>query len=102
VTSGVVLGDKPKIYYRWEGGREGSEGQVFGGHGVIAFEDDTLDSAGGYYFDTNFARLAEGALTRVKHCRFYRCSAADEKLMRQPFSNEALALIKRRLKSLRG
>jgi len=102
VVSGVVPGKKPKIFYRWEGEHEASIGQTYGGHGVITFDDEKLETAEGHFFDTNFAQITEGAMTRVKHFRLYRCSAEDVETMQKPFSDKAQALIKKRLKSLQG
>lgn len=102
VTTGVVLDATPKIDYHWEGEHESSPGETSGGHGVINFDDgETLVSADGHYFDTAFARINEGAPTRVKRFRLYRCSDDDERTMKHPSSDEALALIKERL-ALRG
>jgi hypothetical protein len=104
VTSGVTFGgEQAKIDYRWEGTHEGAEGQTYGGHGVITFDDvERLDAAEGYFFDTNFAHIDQGAPTRVKHFRVYRCTVEEVQIMQQPNSNAALALIKKRLNSLRG
>jgi len=102
VTTGVVLGPNPKLEYRWEGEHETSPGETYGGHGVINFDDsETLRSADGHYFDTDLALIKEGAPTRVKRCRLYRCSEEDVRKMQQPFSDEAVALVKERL-GLRG
>jgi hypothetical protein len=49
VSSGVALGDKPKINYRWEGEQDTSIGQTFGGHGVITFDNETLETGGGLF-----------------------------------------------------
>lgn len=100
LTSGVVYGEKPKIYYRWEGEHANAIGQTYGGHGVITFDDERLETAEGYFFDTNFAHVADGAPTRVKHFRLYRCEAGDIRTMQHPFSRNARALIAARLKSL--
>lgn len=104
VTSGVVLnGLSAKIDYRWEGTHLGSEGQIYGGHGVITFDQAARPDAGeGYFLDTNFAHIAQGAPTRVKHFRVYRCSADDEQVMQQADPRASLALIKKRIKSLAG
>jgi hypothetical protein len=103
VGTSVMLGEKPKVYYRWEGEHEDAHGQTYGGHGIMIFDDnDRLETAEGYFFDTNFAQIKEGARTRVKHCGLYRCNADDVQTMQQPFSDEALALIKNRLQTLRG
>ncbi len=104
VTSGVALeGTKPRIDYRWEGTHLSSEGQTYGGHGVIRFDDAArLDAGEGYFFDTNYAQVNQGAPTRIKHFRVYRCSAEDDQVMQQPNPRAALALIKARIKSLSG
>jgi hypothetical protein len=102
VASSVVLGDKPKIYYQWEGQHEAGVGQTYGGHCVITFDDGRLASAEGQFSDTNFARLAEGETTRVRTFRLYRCDASEKKTMQRPFSRAAKALVKKRLKDLRG
>jgi hypothetical protein len=73
------------------------------GHGIIAFDDnDYLETAEGYFFDTNFAQIKDEARTRVKHFGLYRCPAGDVEKMRRPFSREARALIKNRIKTLHG
>ena len=104
VTSSVVLdGEKPKIDYRWEGAHASSVGQIYGGHGVIVFDSHAqLDTAEGYFFDTNFAHVAQGASTRVKHFRLYRCPPDEVAIMQQPSPKAAEALIRKRIKSLVG
>jgi hypothetical protein len=41
-------------------------------------------------------------LTRVKHFGFYRCSAVDEKIMGQVWSNDARRLVREKIASLSG
>jgi hypothetical protein len=53
VITGVVLGQEPKIYYRWEGEHDKTHGQTFGGGGYIEFESHDLISANGYFYNTN-------------------------------------------------
>jgi len=98
VTTGVVLGRKSRIFYRWEGEHQDAHGQKYGGHGVIDLDDDRLSSGEGHYYDTNFALIPEGAVTRIKHFGLYRCDAEDTKLMEKPWTDEAVALVKERLK----
>lgn len=101
VTTGVVLGNKPRVFYRWEGEHQDAHGQRYGGHGVIHLDDDRLSSGEGHYYDTNFALIPEGAVTRIKHFGLYRCDAEDARLMEKPGTDEAIALVKERL-NLRG
>jgi len=102
VVSGVVVDGPPRIHYRWEGEMESDHGQKYGGGGYIEFDSPELASGRGYYYDTNFAQLAAGAHTRVKHFGLYRCEDPDVEIMKQSWSDEAVKLIGARLKSLRG
>ncbi len=97
VVAAIVPGDQPVIHYRWQGEHDASHGQTYGGGGQIRF-DPGLNSADGYFYDTNFAQIAQGAHTSVKHFGFYRCSAADELVMNTRWSPAARALIAERLK----
>lgn len=102
IASRIVLGTKPKIQYLWGGQRMGTRAQELAGHGVIEFDDDRLESGGGYFYDTNFTAIKDGtAPTREKNIRLYRCSADEVQKMRQPTSAAANALIKNRLRALR-
>jgi len=101
VTTGVVLGEKPRVFYRWEGEHQDAHGQRYGGHGVIDLDDDRLSSGEGHYYDTNFALIPEGAVTRIKHFGLYRCDAEDTRLMEKPWTDEAVARVKERL-NLKG
>lgn len=101
VITGVVLGEEPKIHYRWEGQHDKMHGQTFGGGGYIEFDDSELSSASGYFYDTNFAEIQSGAHAQIKHFGLYRCEAADEEKMKKRYSDEAAQLINERL-SLSG
>ncbi len=101
VASAVVPGERPKVHYRWEGEHDDSIGQLYGGHGLIHFTDASLAHAEGYFFDTNFAHVREGALTRVKRFRLARCSAEEVGVMQQSSSAAAQKLMGRKLKELR-
>lgn len=100
VTTGVLLesNQKSKVFYRWEGEHEDAHGQKYGGHGVMVLDDDRLISGDGYYYDTNFAQLHDGAVTRVKHFGLYRCSEDDVRTMAKSWTEEAENLVKERLK----
>jgi hypothetical protein len=100
ITTGVTIdkNSKPKVSYRWEGEHEDAHGQKYGGHGVIDLDNDRLASGDGHFYDTNLAKLQEGAVTRVKHFGLYRCSAEDERIMERPWTEEAEALVNERLK----
>ena len=102
ITAGVLLGEMPTVYYRWEGEHEISRGQKYGGGGVIYFDDDRIETGYGHFYDTNFALIEKGALTRVKNFGLYRCEASEIEIMKQPFSDDAKALITERLETLRG
>jgi len=102
ISTGVVLGDQTKVYYRWEGEHEDAHGQAYGGGGQIVFDNDKLETGEGYYYDTNFALLPEGALTRVKHFGLCRCTFEEIEVMKQPRSKEALTLRQDRLTTLFG
>jgi hypothetical protein len=99
---GIVLGDRPVIYYRWEGEHDENRGQTYGGGGRVLFDNLELVSASGYFYDTNFALLEIEATTRIKHCAFYRARADDVETMRTPSSEKAGALVKRKLDELDG
>lgn len=101
VTSGVTLGDRPRIVYYWEGAHDNAQGQTYGGAASTVFDDGTtLQTAKGYYYDTNLALIADGATTRVKHFRLYRCDPADTEIMRRPGSEDAARLVRERVRSL--
>lgn len=108
VVSGVVQGSPTKLYYRWQGENAAAHAQVFGGGGYIEFADDEYDAANGFFYDTNFTLVDEGAKTRVKHFRMYRCDADDQTIMSRrgaadaQEATEAIELVRRRLESLRG
>ena len=102
VVTGVTLGEETKIYYRWEGEHDKAHAQIYGGGGYIVFDDDQMNTASGYYYDTNFAQIGEGAHTLVKHFGLYRCDAADEQIMNKRWSEEARRLIRDRIAGLSG
>lgn len=102
IVTSALLGKEAKIHYRWEGGHEQQHGQIFGGGGYIVFDDDRLTTARGYFYDTNFTQIADGAHTRVKHFGLYRCESTDEETMKMRWSDAAMQLIKNRIASLRG
>jgi hypothetical protein len=101
VITGVTFGDMPKIYYAWEGRHLDNVGQEYGGHGVVSLVDPQLQEAEGYFFDTNFARIAEGAHTVVKRFRLSRASPGDVAIMRHPYAPEARQLVRQQLRNLR-
>jgi hypothetical protein len=100
LTSSVLLGARPRLFYQWEGEHDAAHGQVYGGGGVILFESG--DSGHGYFYDTNFAMIRQGAQTRVKRFRMYRCSAREIAIMSTPWTAEAELLIRRKLRELKG
>jgi predicted nucleotide-binding protein len=102
IIAGVILGAKPRIYYRWEGKHDATPGQEFGGGGVINFDNLQLESGGGYFYDTNFALLDIEPTTRRKHFGLYRCSAEEVKLMQDQWSDDAKTLRQHKLKTLIG
>ncbi len=103
VTSGVLLSEQPaQVHYRWEGEHQDAHGQTYGGHGIIILEDDELTRGEGWFFDTNFARVSQNAVTRVKHFRVYRCSPGEVETMMDTTSDAARSLIADRLQKLRG
>jgi hypothetical protein len=102
VITGVGLGKEPKIHYRWKGEHDKQHGQTFGGGGYIVFEDDELNSASGYFYDTNFAEIYAGAQTRVKHFGLYRSAPEEVEIMKNRGSDETHQLIRMKLVSLRG
>ena len=102
VLCGVVPGDRPVVYYRWEGEHDEKRGQTYGGGGRVLFDDSRLASASGYFYATNYALLEFEATTRIKHCGLYRVSASDEVTMRDRGSKKAKTLVRRRLKGLDG
>jgi len=102
VVTGAILGKEAKIHYRWEGGHEHQHAQTYGGGGYIVFDDDALSTASGFFYDTNFTQISDGAHTRVKHFGLCRCDPADEEIMKTRWSVEATQLIRSRIASLRG
>jgi predicted nucleotide-binding protein len=102
VVTGAILEKEPKIHYRWEGEHEDQHAQIYGGGGYIVFDDNTLSSGSGFFYDTNFTQITEGAHTRVKHFGLYRCDPADEEIMKKRWSSEATQLIRDRIASLYG
>jgi len=101
-SSGVLLSGRRRVHYRWEGEHQDAHGQIYGGHGVIDLDDMPPDSGQGWFFDTNFAQMSTGAITRVKHFRLYRCTPEEVAMMRNPGSDAAQVLIMSKLATLRG
>ena len=103
VVAGVTtVKSRVRLSYRWEGEHEKEHDQTYGGGGHITFDDDSLSSGAGYYYDTNFASIAAGAHTRVKHFGLYRCDPADELIMSKPQSSAAKKLASERAAALDG
>lgn len=102
VITGIMLGKEVEIHYRWEGEHEQQHGQIYGGGGCIVFDDDTLSTASGFFYDTNFALISNGTYTRVKHFGLYRCDSTDENIMKRRWLPEAKQLIRSRIFSLSG
>ncbi|MGA9536921.1 MAG: nucleotide-binding protein [Desulfobacterales bacterium] len=102
VVTGTILGKEAEIHYRWKGEQEQQHAQIYGGGGHIVFDDDTLSTASGFFYDTNFAQISDGVHTRVKHFGLYRCDRADEEIMKKRWSREAKQLIRSRIASLSG
>jgi hypothetical protein len=104
LTTGVDLdGSKPRLFYQWGGTHHREEGQNIGGPGVFTFHDkERLQTAEGYYFGTNFAEIARGAPTRVKHTWLHRCTPDDVAIMENPSPGHARTLVCERIASLRG
>ena len=50
----------------------------------------------------NFAHVAEGAPTRVKHFGLYRCSVDEVRTMQPPLSQAAQDLVAAKLTALQG
>ena len=102
IVTGVVLGDQPTVYYRWRGKLDESPGQILGGGGEIVFADRQLQTGSGYFFDTNFAKLGDGAYIRVKLFRMYRSTSVEIGVMKTSWTDDASALIKRKIAVLMG
>jgi hypothetical protein len=102
VVTSAILGREAKIHFRWEGDHDHEHAQTYGGGGYIVFDDDTLSTASGFFYDTNFTQISDGAHTRVKHFGLYRCDPADEEIMKKRWSREARQLISTRNASLSG
>jgi hypothetical protein len=103
VVSGVELsGSKPKVSYRWEGEFDEAIGQKYGGGGRFEFDDWELNTARGYFYDTNYALLKSNAKTTLKRFGLYRCQPHEVETMRSPWSEEASTLIRKKLSTLRG
>jgi hypothetical protein len=104
VTTGVELeGLKPTVFYQWAGTHRNAEGQNIGGPGVFFFDDKDRPKIGdGYYFGTNFAEIAKGAPTRVKHVWLYPCTEGDIAIMDEQSPARGEELARDRLASLRG
>jgi len=100
INTGVLLAGRRTVFYRWEGEHEEARGQTYGGGGVINLADEKLTSGEGYFYDTNFAQIPQGALTRVKNFRLFRCDPQDVAIMKKPWTKKAAALIKSKLEEL--
>jgi hypothetical protein len=101
INSGVLLAGRRTVFYRWEGEHEKSRGETYGGGGVIYNLDNNLTSGEGYFYDTNFAQVPQGAPTRVKNFRLFRCDPQDVPVMKKPWTRKAAGLIKSKLETLR-
>lgn len=99
LTTSIVLGPRPMVFYQWEGAHETARGETYGGGAVIRFEGN---SSHGYFYDTNFARIKRGARTVIKNVRMYRCTPGEARVMREPWTEEARALLLRKLRVLKG
>lgn len=102
VATGVAIGGSPAVYYRWEGQVEEETGQIYGGGGRFIFDDLDLNTARGYFYDTNFALLKGGGRTRIKRFGMYRVSTDEEEIMKTPWSAHARRLVRKQLKKLKG
>jgi hypothetical protein len=103
VVSGVELSaTKPMLSYRWEGEYEESHGQRYGGGGRITFDDPTLNTGQGYFYDTNYALLASDPSTRIKRFGLYRCTPEEIDAMARHWTEEAKLLRRMKLSSLHG
>jgi len=101
-ATGVLMGGSPIVYYRWEGQLEEDTGQIYGGGGRFAFDDLDLNSARGYFYDTNYALLKGGGKTHIKRFGMYRVSQEETEIMKTPWSAQARKLIQKKLKKLKG
>lgn len=102
MATGVVMSGSPIVYYRWEGQIEEDSGQIYGGGGRFAFDDLDLNTARGYFYDTNYALLKGGGKTRIKRFGMYRVSPEEAEIMKTPWSAQAKKLIQKKLKKLKG
>jgi hypothetical protein len=103
VVSGVELSTTtPVLSYRWEGEHEQKHGQRYGGGGRITFDNTSLQTGHGYFYDTNFALLDSNPKTRIKRFGFYRCTLDDIETMIRPWTQEAKELRLARLDALSG
>jgi hypothetical protein len=99
LATSVVLGARPRVYYQWEGEHDAARGETCGGGGLVRFEGD---SGSGYFYDTNFARMKQGARTIAKSFRLYRCTPQEARVMLEPWSAQAQALLRLKLRTLKG
>ena len=102
MATGVVMSGSPIVYYRWEGQIEEDSGQIYGGGGRFVFDDFDLNTARGYFYDTNYALLKGGGKTRIKRFGLYRVSPEEIEIMKTPWSAQARKLIQKKLKRLKG
>jgi hypothetical protein len=102
VTSSVVLGDQPRVLYYWEGHRDSTPGQIYGGGGYIQFDDRELVTAEAHHYDTNFAFINMPTLTRSRHVGIYRCVDDEIEVMKRPWTDEAKSLMASKLNTLKG
>jgi hypothetical protein len=101
-TSVDLDGLEPRLYYQW-GGAHRDEVPGLGGPGMFTFHDaQRLQTAEGYYFGTNFAEIARGAPTRLKHVRLYRGTSEDVAIMEDPSVGRVETLVGDRIAALRG
>lgn len=101
IITGVTFGEKTRIYYAWEGKHRDAVGQEYGGHAVVTLDDPSFQEAEGYFFDTNFAHVAEGAHTRVKRFHLRRCLPGDVAALGHAHSKESRAVVRQRLRILK-
>lgn len=102
IISGSRYDGQWQVFYRWEGEHDAQTGQVYGGGGSFKFDDEMLQTARGYFYDTNFAKLPDIATTRIKRFGLYRCDPKEIDIMKKPWSEQAKALIKKKLTELSG
>lgn len=101
VVTGIQPGHSPALYYRWEGEHRDARGQKYGGGGEILFDNNSLTSATCYFYDTNYALIGQGEMTRIKNGVLCRATPEEVAGMESKDPEATKALVQRKLDELK-